>query len=194
MIVIRLFQIIIVIFFNNFCPRILALSSSEAGLAISSAMALTGMFQWGVRQSAEVENQMTSVERVIEYSRLPSEAPLDSKPGIGKIINFILNYFLFNAHYFPDYVFVFLGKKPPPTWPLEGNIKFDKMFLRYTEADQPVLKNICCVIEAREKVNSVTCQYWNIKNKYSFNSGWNCRSNWSRKIFPYCCSVSFSGT
>ena len=50
-------------------------------MAISSAMALTGMFQWGVRQSAEVENQMTSVERVIEYSHLPSEAPLDSKPG-----------------------------------------------------------------------------------------------------------------
>lgn len=58
-----------------------ALSPSEAGLAISSAMALTGMFQWGVRQSAEVENQMTSVERVIEYSRLTPEAPLDSRPG-----------------------------------------------------------------------------------------------------------------
>ena len=63
------------------CVRALALSPSEAGLAISSAMALTGMFQWGVRQSAEVENQMTSVERVIEYSRLTPEAPLDSKPG-----------------------------------------------------------------------------------------------------------------
>ena len=58
-----------------------ALSGSEAGLAISSAMALTGMFQWGVRQSAEVENQMTSVERVIEYSKLPREADFESKPG-----------------------------------------------------------------------------------------------------------------
>lgn len=59
-----------------------AMSGSEAGLAISSAMALTGMFQWGVRQSAEVENQMTSVERVIEYSKLPSEASLDSAEGV----------------------------------------------------------------------------------------------------------------
>ncbi len=57
------------------------MSGSEAGLAISSAMALTGMFQWGVRQSAEVENQMTSVERVIEYSNITSEAPLDSATG-----------------------------------------------------------------------------------------------------------------
>ena len=58
-----------------------AMTGSEAGLAISSAMALTGMFQWGVRQSAEVENQMTSVERVIEYSKLPCEAALDSFGG-----------------------------------------------------------------------------------------------------------------
>ena len=57
------------------------MTGSEAGLAISSAMALTGMFQWGVRQSAEVENQMTSVERVIEYSKLPSEAALESTKG-----------------------------------------------------------------------------------------------------------------
>ena len=45
-------------------------------------MLLSGMFQWGVRQSAEVENQMTSVERVLEYSNLEPEAPLDTKNGM----------------------------------------------------------------------------------------------------------------
>lgn len=49
-------------------------------------MALTGMFQWGVRQSAETENQMTSVERVMEYGQLPSEANLESAPGNIKVL------------------------------------------------------------------------------------------------------------
>jgi len=53
----------------------------NVGLAISSAMSLTGWFQYAMRQSAEVENLMTSVERTLEYTKLEPEAPLESKPG-----------------------------------------------------------------------------------------------------------------
>jgi len=59
----------------------LVITGSEAGLAISSAMSLMGALQWGVRQAADTENLMTSVERVIEYGKLPSEAPLQSTEG-----------------------------------------------------------------------------------------------------------------
>lgn len=55
----------------------IGLNGSEAGLIIATAMSLYE-FQYAVRQSAEMANEMTSVDRVIEYGQLPSEAPLES--------------------------------------------------------------------------------------------------------------------
>ena len=48
-------------------------SASDAGLALSYAMYLLGLVQWCIRQLSEVENMMTSVERIISYSKLPIE-------------------------------------------------------------------------------------------------------------------------
>lgn len=45
-------------------------SGASVGLAITQSMALTMMLQWGIRQSAEVMNQMMAVERVLEYREL----------------------------------------------------------------------------------------------------------------------------
>ncbi|VEN61107.1 unnamed protein product [Callosobruchus maculatus] len=61
------------------------------GLALTQAMGITGMFQWGMRQWSELENQMTSVERVQEYAALKQEAdegkyqPPENWPDKGKI-------------------------------------------------------------------------------------------------------------
>ncbi|CAH1105147.1 unnamed protein product [Psylliodes chrysocephalus] len=49
------------------------------GLALTQAMALTGMLQWGMRQWSEFENQMTSVERVQEYADLKQETDENTK-------------------------------------------------------------------------------------------------------------------
>ncbi|XP_055638062.1 ATP-binding cassette sub-family C member 4-like [Toxorhynchites rutilus septentrionalis] len=55
--------------------------SANVGLAISQAMILTGMVQYGIRQTAESIQQMTSVERVIQYTEIPSETDPPKVPS-----------------------------------------------------------------------------------------------------------------
>ncbi|XP_076757725.1 putative multidrug resistance-associated protein lethal(2)03659 isoform X1 [Xylocopa sonorina] len=99
----------------------------SVGLAITQSIGLTGMFQWGMRQSTELENQMTSVERVLEYTNVESEPALESAPD----------------------------KKPKETWPEEGKVEFKDVSLRYDPAEAPVLKNLNLIIYPQEKIGIV---------------------------------------
>ncbi|XP_059049399.1 ATP-binding cassette subfamily C member 4-like [Achroia grisella] len=99
----------------------------NVGLAITQAMGLTGMFQWGMRQSTELENQMTSVERIQEYSNIESEPPLQSQGE----------------------------NKPPPSWPEAGGLQFRHVFLYYAPGEPPVLRNLTLDILPKEKVGIV---------------------------------------
>lgn len=58
-------------------------SGSSIGLTLSNVLLLTGAFQWGIRQSAEAQTQMTSVERVAELNKIDRELETDSKPPKG---------------------------------------------------------------------------------------------------------------
>lgn len=51
-----------------------------AGIAIVYSLSLSGFFQYMVRQSAQVETYMTSVERLLHYCDLPSEGALEDAP------------------------------------------------------------------------------------------------------------------
>lgn len=51
--------------------------SGNVGLAISQTLILTGMLQFGVRQTAEVISQMTSVERILQYTHIEREPQWD---------------------------------------------------------------------------------------------------------------------
>ncbi len=46
------------------------------GLSISMLLQLCASFQWCIRQSAEIVNQMVCVERVLQYGKIEPEAPL----------------------------------------------------------------------------------------------------------------------
>lgn len=52
---------------------VLGASAGDVGLAVTQAMTLVGLLQWAVRQAAEMENTMTSVERVLEYAETDQE-------------------------------------------------------------------------------------------------------------------------
>lgn len=98
--------------------------AGNVGLAISQVLILCGMVQYGMRQTAETVTQMTSVERILQFTELEKEGPFESNPT----------------------------DKPSSNWPSKGEIKFDRVSLRYSESDPPVLKSIHFIIEPGMKV------------------------------------------
>ncbi|XP_033832984.1 ATP-binding cassette sub-family C member 4-like isoform X1 [Periophthalmus magnuspinnatus] len=101
------------------------LHAGEVGLVLTYAVTLVGNFQWTVRQSAEVENMMTSVERVVEYTELESEGPWET------------------------------DKKPPPDWPKQGAVTFNEVNFSYGDDGPLVLKDLSFSLEPGEKVGVV---------------------------------------
>lgn len=102
------------------------LSPGLVGLAMSYALQITSSLNWIVRQTVEVETNIVSVERVLEYARLPSEAP--------EIIK---------------------DKRPPVAWPSKGEVDFVNYSTRYREGLDLVLKNISLDIKSHEKIGVV---------------------------------------
>ena len=83
------------------------------------------MSQYAVRQFSEVENLMTSVERVMAYTRLESE---------------------------PGYKVKTL---PPMNWPSDSHVSFRNVSLRYYPGGPQVLKNLSFEIQGRTKLGIV---------------------------------------
>lgn len=68
---------------------------------------------------------MTSVERVVEYTELESEAPWETK------------------------------KRPPPEWPSRGLVTFDGVSFSYSSDGPVVLKDMKAMFRPKEKVRHV---------------------------------------
>uniref|UniRef100_A0A1A8D856 ATP-binding cassette, sub-family C (CFTR/MRP), member 5 n=1 Tax=Nothobranchius kadleci TaxID=1051664 RepID=A0A1A8D856_NOTKA len=99
-----------------------------AGLAISYAVQLTGLFQFTVRLLTETEARFTSVERINHYiSSLDSEAPRQS----------------------PE------ATTPAPSWPQQGKITFQDVSMCYRDNLPLVLKSLSFTILPEETIGIV---------------------------------------
>ncbi|KAI4204450.1 MAG: hypothetical protein LQ350_001207 [Teloschistes chrysophthalmus] len=102
------------------------LSAGMVGLAMSYALQITQSLNWIVRQTVEVETNIVSVERVLEYARLPTEAP----ERVSK-------------------------NRPKTGWPVHGAVHIRKYSTRYRPGLDLVLKDINLDIKAHEKIGVV---------------------------------------
>ena len=105
----------------------LRISPGLVGLSISYALQITQCLSCVVRMASELETNIVAVERVKEYSEVPTEAPP-----------------IVESH------------RPPDDWPPEGHVKFDHYSTRYREGLDLVLKNISLDIPGGTKVWSFT--------------------------------------
>ncbi|KAH9512009.1 hypothetical protein DERF_010425 [Dermatophagoides farinae] len=102
------------------------LSPGLAGLAISYSLNITQVISFFVRTLTDVETNIVSVERMIEYTEVEQE-----------------------RNYYQDY------GKPSHQWPKKGEIKFESYSTRYRQDLDLVLRKIRFKINSREKIGVV---------------------------------------
>ncbi|KAF8899910.1 ABC protein [Gymnopilus junonius] len=104
-------------------------NAAQVGLILTYTTSLTQACGMLTRQTAEVENYLNSVERVVHYSR--SESMQQEAP-----------------HEIPE-------NRPPVEWPQKGAIVFEDVFMRYRPGLPNVLHGISMSIRGGEKIGVV---------------------------------------
>ncbi|CAL5028383.1 unnamed protein product [Urochloa decumbens] len=102
------------------------INPSIAGLAVTYALNLNSQMASIIWNVCNTENKMISVERILQYSRVPSEAAL-----------------------------VVDCCHPTNSWPEIGAISIRCLEVRYAEHLPSVLRNLSCTIPGRKKVGIV---------------------------------------
>jgi ABC-type multidrug transport system fused ATPase/permease subunit len=100
-------------------------SAASTGFALSFAGTVSGDLLFVVRRFVSLEQSMVAMERIVEYSELPLEAP------------------------------EFVEPRPPASWPSEGAIDVSNLVIRYSPELPNVLHGISFHVEPRQKVGIV---------------------------------------
>nr|POE85288.1 abc transporter c family member 3 [Quercus suber] len=103
-----------------------AIDPSLAGLAATYGLNLNVLQAWVIWNLCNVENKMISVERILQFTNIPSEAPL-----------------------------VIEDHRPKPEWPTDGRIELENLHVQYNPALPMVLKGITCTFPGEKKIGVV---------------------------------------
>jgi ABC-type multidrug transport system fused ATPase/permease subunit len=108
------------------------ISPAQTGLVLSYILSVQQAFGWMVRQSAEVENDLNSVERVLHYAQeIEQEAPHEVAPAAKANI------------------------PGASSWPSVGRVEMKDVVLRYRPDLPPVLKGLTMSVTGGEKIGIV---------------------------------------
>ena len=94
------------------------------GIALIYGMRITGMLSWAVQSTTELSITMNSVERILHY--VNDDDP--EEPEGKKLV------------------------EPPSGWPNAGQIKFDRLSMRYREGLDLVLRGLTFTVEGGQRV------------------------------------------
>lgn len=100
--------------------------SGLAGLAATYGLNLNVLQAWVIWNLCNVENKMICVERILQFSNIPSEAPL-----------------------------VIENCRPKEDWPNYGTIQLEDLHVRYNIGLPMVLKGINCIFPGKKKIGVV---------------------------------------
>ena len=104
-----------------------SISPSQTGLTLSYIISIQQTFGFLVRQVAELENDMNSVERIIHYAKNLEQEP---------------------PHQIPE-------SKPQAPWPSEGRVEIKDVVLRYRPELPDVLRGLNMDVAPGEKIGIV---------------------------------------
>ena len=91
-------------------------------MLLTCAMSILGSSPYSICMACEVESQMTSVERVMAYTKLPSEPGYDRQ------------------------------KTPPEDWPSQGAVSLRNVSMVYLDGGPCMLKDVNLDVKPNEKV------------------------------------------
>ncbi|XP_041989412.1 ABC transporter C family member 14-like [Salvia splendens] len=102
------------------------IAPENVGMALSYGLSLNTTLFWAIYTSCFLENKMVSVERIKQFTIIPSEAEWKKEDST-----------------------------PPPNWPLRGDVELNNVQVRYRPDTPLVLKGISLSISGGEKIGVV---------------------------------------